>query len=115
MKYALLLLCVSLYSSQYVAGRDLYFQKGCANCHGVQAEGSGTYPKLANNSHNSLIKNLKGFQNGKSNSQAGQIMFTFAKSLTNNELNNISFFLSNYKKDDSTKYEISDEHLGGLD
>jgi len=64
---------------------------------------------------NYLINKLKRFQQGKSNSQNGEIMFEFARRLNTQEMKDISNFLSNHTKDTSTKYDISDDILGSVD
>ena len=109
----ILILCAN--ELQYEAGRDLYYDKSCSNCHGTKAEGSGEVPKLANRPKSNLIKKLKEFQNGKSNTQRGQIMFSFARSLNQKDIDDISTYLSTLKKETSDKYEISDDILGSVD
>ncbi len=108
-----LILCAN--SLEYEAGRDLYYGKGCSSCHGTNAEGSGQNPKLANRPKEYLMKKLVDFQNGKSNTQSGQIMFSFARSLNQKDINDISTYLSTLKKETSDKYDISDDILGSVD
>ena len=116
MKFIIMfLLNASLFASEYEAGYDVYFQNGCSSCHGINAEGSGENPKLANKERRYIIKKIRSFQNGNANTQAGEVMFEFARRLSDEDLQNVSYFLSNHKKDATAKYEISDEHLGGLD
>ena len=115
MKLSLLLLSfiTILAASEYDKGKDLYYQKGCNNCHGSEAEGSSYYPRLANKKESYLIKKLENFQKGIAKSQKAEIMFTFAKGLQKKEIENIAIFLSQYKKEESDKYQISDDLLGG--
>ena len=101
--------------NDYDKGRELYFQKGCGNCHGTQAEGSSYYPKLANRSQKYLIKKLINFKNGIASSQKQEIMFTFAKSLKKEDIQDIALYLSHYKVESAKDYEISDELLGSMD
>ena len=108
-------LVLLLSASSYERGKSIYFQNGCSGCHGIEAEGSGRNPKLANQLQNNLINKLKRFQQGKSNSQNGEIMFEFARRLNTQEMKDISNFLSNHTKDTSTKYDISDDILGSVD
>lgn len=110
-----IILFTALLSSEYGKGKDLYFQNGCSGCHGIDAEGSGNNPKLANKSQKYIIKKLMGFQNGNANTQEGEVMFEFARRLKSEDLKNIGYFLSNYKKEADFKYEIDDDYLGGLD
>jgi len=114
----IILVCIfilPLYSSPYSDGKNLYYAKGCANCHGTQAEGSGNFPKLANKKQKYLLQKLKSFQNGKSNTQMGQMMFSFAKSLNKKELKSITIYLSQHKEDNSDKYRVSEDILGSVD
>jgi cytochrome c553 len=101
--------------SSYNKGRNLYFDKACSNCHGSDAQGSSYYPKLANLSKKYLIKKLTQFQKGISTSQKQEIMFGFARSLNKKELDDITTYLSNYKDENSDKYEVSDDILGSVD
>ncbi len=99
----------------YGEGRDLYFQKGCGNCHGTQAEGSSYYPKLANRAKSYITRKLTAFREGKSSTQKQEIMFTFAASLKDKEIDNLSTYLSDFQADTSDKYKISDDILGSMD
>ncbi len=109
------ILILSASELQYKEGRNLYYDKSCSNCHGTMAEGSGKNPKLANRPKKHLIKKLKDFQNGKSNTQMGQIMFSFARSLNKKDIDDISTYLSTLKEETSDKYKISDDILGSVD
>lgn len=99
-------------SVSYELGKRLYYANGCANCHGTNAEGSSYYPKLANKKEVFLTKKLQDFKNGISQTQKQEIMFTFAKSLTQKDIQNLSYFLSHFKKDNSNKYEVHPDLLG---
>ncbi|WP_297441461.1 c-type cytochrome [Sulfurimonas sp.] len=117
-KYYVLIIVLLFYTTNnfadtYKNGYDLYYQKGCNNCHGTHAEGSSYYPRLANKDKKYLLKKLRDFKAGKARSQKAQIMFTFANSLKKKEIEELSLFLSEFKKDMSTNYEISDDLLGG--
>ena len=101
-----------LYASGSQQGRDLYFQKGCANCHGTNAEGSSYYPKLANKKKKYLIDKLENFKKGIADTQKQKIMFTFTQTLTQKEIRNIASYLTNFKKDNSGKYDVEDDLLG---
>lgn len=100
-------------SSSYEKGRDLYNGKGCSNCHGTNAEGSGEFPKLANRSKRVLLKKLKEFKQGKATNQRQMMMFGFAKSLSESEMNDITTYLSNYKKESNDKYKLDYDIIGG--
>ena len=112
-----LLLPIWLLAAQndYERGKELYFQKGCGNCHGTQAEGSSYYPKLANRPQKYLIKKLTNFKNGIASSQKQEIMFTFTKSLEKEDIKNIALYLSQHRVESAKSYEIDDELLGSMD
>jgi len=119
MKILLLVILLSLHvtanQNSYDKGKNLYFDKACSNCHGTEAEGSSYYPKLANKKQNILIKKLKEFQQGKARSQKAEIMFSFARSLNEQELKDITYFLANYQQETNANYEVSDDILGSVD
>ena len=96
----------------YEKGRSLYFANGCANCHGTNGEGSSYYPKLANKKQKFLTKKLQNFKNGIAESQKQEIMFTFAKPLTQEDIKNITTYLTNYKAEKSDKYDVEEDLLG---
>ncbi|WP_297484501.1 c-type cytochrome [Sulfurimonas sp.] len=119
MKLLILGICLTLtahllYASEsaYEQGRDLYFQNGCANCHGTNAEGSSYYPKLANKKKKYLTDKLENFKKGIANTQKQEIMFTFAQTLTQKDIMNITSYLTNFKKDNSDKYNVEEDLLG---
>lgn len=117
----LLLLCTTFvlsslaFETEYFQGKHLYFAKGCANCHGTQAEGSSYYPKLAHIKQELLLQKLEDFKSKKANSQKAEIMFTFANSLQKEEMHQITKFLSTYKDESSEKYKIDDDILGSVE
>ena len=111
----LLPLLIQASNLSYEKGRDLYFQKGCANCHGTEAEGNSYYPKLANRPKNHILKKLAAFKNGEADNQKQEIMFTFARSLNEEDMQNLATYLSEFQADTSDKYEISDDILGSMD
>jgi len=96
----------------YELGQNLYFEHGCSNCHGTNAEGSSYYPKLANQKEDFLIKRLDNFKKGIALTQKQEIMFTFVKPLNKTDIINLSKYLSNLKIDTSNKYEVQDDLLG---
>lgn len=100
-------------TSDYESGRILYNAKGCSNCHGTNAEGSGEFPKLANKSKKLLVTKLKRFRAGISTNQNQQLMFGFAKSLSDKEIDEIATFLSEYKQGSNDRYKTNYNILGG--
>lgn len=119
MRILLLLFILKTYifafESEYMQGKHLYFAKGCANCHGTEAEGSSYYPKLANKKEQILLQKLEDFKRGKASSQKAEIMFSFANSLQKSEMQRITKFLSTYKKENPDKYRISEDILGSVE
>lgn len=100
-------------NSAYERGRTLFNGKGCSNCHGTHAEGSGEFPRLANKPKKLLISKLKQFQAGISTNQNQQLMFSFAKDLNDKEVDEITTFLSNYKEKSNEKYKLRYDIMGG--
>ncbi len=117
MKVIFLTLIVSLTlfgsSNNYEVGKALYNDRGCSNCHGTYAEGSGSYPKLANRSKKFLLYKLKEFRAGRSTKQIQQVMFGFAKNLNDKEMDALTTFLSNYKEESNDKYQLDYDIIGG--
>jgi cytochrome c553 len=99
-------------STSYESGKHLYYANGCANCHGTNAEGSSYYPKLANKKEEFLTKKLEDFKKGIAATQKQEIMFTFAKPLTQTDIKDLTSFLANFKQEDSSKYDIEEDLLG---
>lgn len=98
--------------SSYEKGRSIYYENGCANCHGTNAEGSSYYPKLSNKRKAFLSKKLNNFKKGIATTQKQEIMFTFANALSKEDIRDIVEFLSSFKKDDSSKYNVEEDLLG---
>lgn len=111
-----LLAATALYAAvdqkKYEVGKTLYYAKGCGNCHGTEAEGSSTFPRLANKEQNYLIEKLTAFKNGKTTTTQQEIMIGFAKALSKKEMDEITYFLSRFQKDHKREYEIEDDLLG---
>jgi len=96
----------------YNRGEMLFFNNGCSSCHGPSAEGSSTYPRLANKKQVYLKKKLLDFRIGKAQSVSQQMMSQFAEKLSDKNIDDLSYFLSHHKK---VEYEdISDDVLGGV-
>ncbi|WP_457749757.1 c-type cytochrome [Sulfurimonas sp.] len=109
-----LIITLELFANEalYNKGENLYFVKSCSSCHGPSAEGSSTYPRLANKKQDYISAKLFDFRAGKSRSVSAQMMSQFAKSLNDKDIEALSYFLSQHKK---IKYEnLSDDILGGF-
>ena len=116
MRFILLfiILAVQIYANQdaYNRGEMLFFAKGCSSCHGPAAEGSSTYPRLANKKQIDLKKKLIDFRDGKAQSVSQQMMAQFAEKLSDKHIQDLSYFLSHHKK---IEYEdVCDDVLGGF-
>ncbi len=98
--------------ASYNRGETLYFKKGCNSCHGAEAEGSTIYPKLANKKTDFLEKRFKFFKYGKLQTVNEQMMSQFIKPLSDKEIKDLIYFISNHKE---TKTEdVPDDLLGGF-
>ena len=96
----------------YNRGEILFFSKGCSSCHGASAEGSSTYPRLANKKELFLVQKLIDFKAGKAESVAQQMMAQFAQHLSTHDIKDLAYFLSHHKKNNSE--DVSDDILGGF-
>ena len=104
---------VSLIVAQtpYEKGKELYKAKACYSCHGHQLEGIHNFPRLANRAKGYLSYKLSYFRSGKADSQPQEMMITFATDLSDEDIENLSVYFSDYveetqaeKYDD--KYEV---------
>ncbi len=94
----------------YKVGKNLYFSKGCSGCHGISASGSNLYPALAYRRKPFLTSKLKNYRSKQGTTQQSQMMIPFAMGLSDNEIEALTTFLSdyhesksNYKSDTSTR------------
>ena len=109
-----LLLSFTLYAAdkQYNRGEMLYFSKGCNGCHGPSAEGGSGVPKLAQKRQINLSHKLKSFRLGNVSSQSQEMMAQFALKLSDQEISDLTYFLSHHK--DANHEGVSSELLGGF-
>lgn len=116
MRYVLLfiILIVQMHADDnaYNRGEMLFFSNACSSCHGPSAEGSSSYPSLANKKQEYLKKKLIDFRAGKAQSVSQQMMAQFAKKLTDQEIDDLTFFLSHHKK--VHVKDVDDDILGGF-
>jgi cytochrome c553 len=109
----ILLLLSSLYSdASYNRGETIFFAKACTSCHGAAAEGSTTYPRLANKKETYLLKRLHYFKNGDMLSVSQQMMAQFIQKLNEQNMKDLAHFLSHHKK--VKMDDVSDDILGGF-
>jgi cytochrome c553 len=96
----LLLLAIQVFSNNavYNRGEILFYSKACSSCHGASAEGSSSYPRLANVKEDFLLKKLHYFKAGKVDSVSQQMMAQFAQKLSENDIKDLAHYLSKHKK-----------------
>ncbi|RLA70240.1 MAG: hypothetical protein DRG30_09425 [Epsilonproteobacteria bacterium] len=109
----LLVFVLTLYASNspYNKGEMLYFTKACNGCHGVNAEGGGRTPRLANRTKKYLIQRLKYFKNAKVATIKQEMMVQFIINFSNEDIENIATFLSEHKKLQTR--DVSEDLFGG--
>ena len=87
----------------YEVGKKLYMEKGCFSCHGTKAEGMHKYPRLANRAKGFLAYKLKRFRDKISDNQQQEMMIAFATSLSDEEIENLTIFMTNFVDDESAE------------
>ncbi len=116
MKTALFLLLLSIIvtanDALYNQGEMLYFQNGCNNCHGPDAKGSTTYPRLANKPKKYLKQKFDYFKKGKVDTVSQQMMSQFIAPLSKEQMEALIEFLANHKEKHYN--DVSDDILGGF-
>ena len=92
----------------YKLGKKLYMEKGCFSCHGTKAEGMHTYPRLANRAQGFLTYKLKRFRDKLSDNQQQEMMIAYAVSLSDDDIENLTVFMTNFvDEDDGERYDDS--------
>jgi len=110
---SLLFFTFSHAKTPYELGKDLYLQKTCFSCHGNKAEGMHNYPRLANRAKGYLSYKLTNYRKKISNTQQQEMMVAFAIDLSDNDIENLTIFLNEYKDDESQEsYDDSFETHG---
>ncbi|MFK5937046.1 MAG: c-type cytochrome [Sulfurimonas sp.] len=95
----------------YNRGEMIYLSKACTSCHGPDAEGSTQYPALANKKSEYLEKKLHYFKKGNVNTQSREMMVQFIINLSEKNIQDLVFFLSNHKE--KKRKDVSYDLLGG--
>ncbi len=98
--------------SAYESGKNIYYAKACGNCHGTHAEGSSYYPRLAHKKASFLKEKLEKFKKGEADTQKQEIMFTFARALSDKDIADLVLFLSQYKEEERDQYDVEEDLLG---
>lgn len=96
----------------YNRGEMLFFSKGCSSCHGASAEGSSTYPRLANKDESYLIKKLQDFKAGKATTVSQEMMAQFVQKLSEKNIQDLAYFFAHHKKEKEER--LDDDLLGGF-
>jgi len=96
----LLLLLFAHAKTPYETGKELYLQKACSTCHGNKAEGMHNYPYLANRAKGYLTYKLERFRKNISSTQQQEMMVAFALGLSDNDIEVLVTFLSDFKDDE---------------
>ena len=96
----------------YAEGKTLYFQNGCAGCHGSRAEGSGNNPLLANRAKGFLAYKLKRFRDGIADTSLQAVMVGFAKPLTDADIDAIATFLHDFHDAQTERYDPAYQQWG---
>lgn len=110
----LFLLFTSLFSQSllYDKGKGLYFEKGCNGCHGLKAEGMTNYPALANRAKGFLAFKLESYRKGIVQTQAQQMMISFAKPLSDEDIDALTTYLHDFVDEQKEFYNPGYETWG---
>jgi cytochrome c553 len=112
----LLAFTLSFATSSYELGKKLYMEKGCFSCHGSKLEGMHKYPYLANRAKGFLTYKLKRFRDKISDNQQQEMMIAFALSLSDEDIENLVTYMSDYVEDENSEsynYSFQREGDGG--
>ena len=96
----------------YNRGEMLFFSKACSSCHGPAAEGSTTYPRLANKKSKYLRQRLINFRDGEASSVSQQMMAQFVNKLSDKNIDDLVYFFSHHKGEKID--DVEDAYLGGV-
>ena len=85
----------------HALGRDI-FQNGilkssvaaCASCHGPKAAGNGIFPRLASQTPQYLLAQLRYFRSGVRNDKNADVMKPIASHLTEEQMNAVAHYIS---------------------
>ena len=94
----------------YSTGKKLYFSKGCNGCHGVSGTGNGQYPSLSYRRKAVLVNKLKRLKAKQGDTQLAQMMIPIAISLSDQQIDAITTFLSESHEENTKKYTPDDSN-----
>lgn len=99
----------SLFSkTPYELGKKLYIKNGCYSCHGNNLEGMHQYPHLANRAKGYMTYRLKKFRAKEADTQAQEMMITFAVGLSDEDIDNLTTYMNKFvKKENAQRYDDS--------
>lgn len=102
-----------LAETSYEKGKNLYISHACYSCHGHKLEGIHRYPRLANRAKGYMSYKLKHFREGKADSQQQEMMITFATSLSDEDIDNLTtYFIDYVDVENAESYDDSYENYG---
>ena len=97
MKKILILLICSHMLNATDNMETIYLKNACNSCHGMYGEGMGSTPRLQGQKAKVLLERLKNLQQGKTRTATGTVMISFAKSLDENQTEQMAKYLSTLK------------------
>jgi cytochrome c553 len=104
---------ISLCFSSQEDMKQVYLKNGCSSCHGIYGEGMGATPRLQGRREAVLLKRLKDLKQGKTRTAFGNIMVSFAKNLSDEEIVKMAKYLSTLKRVESEEvYELEYDNAG---
>ena len=89
------------YAADPIAGETRY-KKTCVNCHGPAGKGAASYPKISGNEMEYTINKLETYRAGEKIGPNSGLMIMMAKSLTDEEIENLAAYLRD------AKYNVND-------
>jgi len=92
---------------------QLYMKNGCSSCHGIYAEGIGATPRLQGQRADVLAKRLRDLKRGKTRTAFGTIMISFAKALSDTQIEEMAHYLSTLQTQQTEeRYDIEFDPAG---
>ncbi len=108
---AIFFILVSLNANDLKDGEKLFSEKGCYACHGIDAKGNSSYPSLAGKDVKYIVNKLQNYKKERIKSQRSDIMTSYAKNLTKEEMRKIAIFINSLKEDKKEGEEFFEDSL----